>query len=260
MSKLAQLVSLFPEDNYPHRPNIEIVRRISEIDNVVSGTKEELQVLLKELEDKNRDSWALGNEHSWQNFAGSHFAPIPHHDGEQFINYDELLVEHRRRFEMVANIFSEDKVTFQDGKVKTVHRALRKSKKFDDKHVPDLTRLRIVSPNLDALEKSKLKLTERMQLAQILSSNCYWNGHKMSYPTPFRGVVTAWCGIEPEPPINYLATEVQFITEKVSAVMELNHPFDVAQILDYPDEDSRDYVTSLFLKASILDFQERFCE
>lgn len=258
MSKLAQLVSLFPEADYPRRPCIETVMKISEIDKAVEGRREELQLLLKSLEDKNRDSWSLGNEASWQNFVGSHYAAVPHHDGEKFIDLDELIAEHRKRFAMVAEIFSDDEVTFQDGKVKTVHRALHKSRKFDHKHVPDLTRLRVISPTLDCLERSKSKLTEQMKLAQISSSNCYWNGHKLSYPTPFRGVVTAWCGMDSEPKTNYLATEVQFITERVSAPMELNHPFDVTQVLNYPDEDAKDYVTCLLLKASILDFQEKF--
>ena len=215
-------------------------------------------MLLKDLEDKNRNSWSLGNEASWQNFVGSHYASVPNHDGEKFIELDELIVEHRRRLSMVADILSEDKVTFQDGKVKTVHRALYKSRKFNDQHVPDLTRLRVICPTLDGLESSKSKLVGQMQLEQVSSSNCYWNGHKMSYPTPFRGVITAWCGIDGELPINYLATEVQFITERTSAVIELNHPFDIAQVLNYPDEDAKDYVTCLLLKASIIDFQEKF--
>ena len=39
MSKLDQLVSLFPGADYPLKPCIETVRRISEIDKAITGEK-----------------------------------------------------------------------------------------------------------------------------------------------------------------------------------------------------------------------------
>jgi hypothetical protein len=66
------------------------------------------------------------------------------------------------------------------------------------------------------------------------------------------------CGMDARNPADQIATEVQMVTERVRALIDLEHHFNVSQIFEYPDEAARDYVYSLMLKASILDFQERF--
>jgi hypothetical protein len=88
--------------------------------------------------------------------------------------------------------------------------------------------------------------------------NHYSINVRKKYITPFRGVNTVWCGEDENNERDVISTEIQLMTQRVRSIAYIDHPFNVSKSLQYPDDESRDYVYSLLAKASILDFQERF--
>lgn len=266
MSQLDKIIRLFPQDGCPPRPNAEVVKRICAIDRAVRVNRSKLEQTLAEAEDKNRDQWALGGNSSWSGFDYTPFARFPEYDGGGYRDLEILMEVHRSRYKIVEQIFADQDVTIVDGGIKNLDKSMVKLyRRFQNGrtiHCPDLTRLRLVAPGLASLDEAYLRLLQCMKgrgLIQVANFNHY-SGAVRKYPTPYRGVLTVWCGFNKENPLHTIATEIQLITERVSDVTHIDHPFNVAQSLNYPDAQSRDYVYGLMRKASILDFWERFSE
>lgn len=261
MSQLERIIRLFPEGG-PAKPAPEVVAKICAIDMAVHGTRTELERVLSELENENRHGWELGNEHSWNNFDGTPFARFPEYDDAGYKDRETINAIHGDRLKTVAQIFAGQSLLLEDGGLKTF---LRSKKKLDRRrelgradHCPDLSRMRLIVPGLVGLDDAHNRLLRHMPLQQVGNFNHYSLNIGKKYPTPFRGVLTNWCGLDEKNASDQIATEVQLVTERVRAIMDLDHPFNVAQVLEYPNEATRDYVYGLMLKASILDFQERF--
>lgn len=261
MSQLERIIRIFPEGGLA-KPAPEVVAKICAIDTTIHGARVELERVLNELEHSNRDGWILGNERSWNDFDGTPFARFPDYDEEGYSDSTALLTIHRDSLETVAQIFADQSVVIEDGGLKTFVRA---KKKLDRRrelgrsdHCPDLSRIRLVVSGLAGLDDVHDRLLGHMPLQQVGNFNHYSVNIGKKYPTPFRGVLTNWCGLDEKNASDQIATEVQLVTERVRTIMDLDHPFNVAQVLEYPDEETRDYVYSLMIKASILDFQERF--
>lgn len=261
MSQLDRIIGLFPEGG-PAKPTPEVILKICAIDEAIRATRTELEGILKDLEDQNRDGWSLGNERSWNHFDGTPFARFPEHNADGYADPSSLLEIHTARYKTVAQIFADQHAAIEDGGLKTFVRA---KKKLDRRrklgradHCPDLSRVRLVVPGLADLDQAHGRLLSHAPLQQVGNFNHYSVNIGKKYPTPFRGVLTNWCGLDWQNANDQIATEVQLVTERVRTIMDLDHPFNVAQILEYPDKEARDYVYSLMLKASILDFQERF--
>ncbi len=261
MSQIDRIIRLFPEGG-PTKPAPEVVAKICAIDDAIRGTRTDLEEILKELEDTNRDSWSIGSELSWNNFDGTPFARFPEHDDGEYTELKTLLEIHRARYQTVAQIFVNQSATVEDGGLKTFARAKKKLNRRRElgraNHCPDLSRVRLVVPGLAGLDRTRDRLLRQMPLQQVGNFNHYSVNIGKKYPTPFRGVLMNWCGLDEKNASDQIATEVQLVTERVRAIMDLDHPFNVARVLQYPDEETLDYVYNLMLKASILDFQERF--
>lgn len=261
MSQLDKIIKLFPEGG-PAEPVPEVIAKICVIDNAIHATREDLEHILNELEGANRASWELGNNLSWNHYDGTPFARFPEHKEGSFSDLESLAEIHRERYVAVAQIFADQNVRIEDGGIKTF---LRSKKKLDRRreagrgdHCPDLSRVRLVVPGLAGMEDTYDRLSRHMPWRQVGNFNYYSLNIGKKYPTPFRGVLTNWCGLDEKNANDQIATEVQLVTERVRSIMDLDHPFNVAQVLEYPDEEARDYVYGLMLKASILDFKERF--
>jgi hypothetical protein len=263
MSQLNKIIGLFPEGG-PAKPAPEVIAKICAIDEAIRGTREELERVLQELENINRDNWNLGNMRWWNEFEGTKFARFPEHNENSFTDLVSLSEIHRARYATVAKIFVNQSVSIEDGGIKTFTRAKkkleRKRRLSRPDNCPDLSRVRLVVHGLTGLDDAYHRLLVYMPLRQVGNFSHYAvNGNMIKkYQTPFRGVLTNWCGFDEENASDQIATEVQLVTDRIRTVMDIDHPFNAAQVIKYPDEETKDYIYSLMLKASILDFQERF--
>ena len=263
MSQLERIINLFPEGG-PAKPTPEVIAKICAIDEAIHATRAELELVLNKLEDANRGNWRLGKELSWKRFEGTPFARFPEYDEEGYKDPETLFDIHGARHQTVLQIFADQNVVVEDGGLKTF---VRSKNKLDRRRelgmvdrCPDLSRVRLVVQGLAGLDDAHERLLVHMPpLLQLLNINHYSAVDMMKrYQTPFRGVLTSWCSIDAKNTNHEIATEVQLVTERVRAILDLDHPFNVAQVLQYPDEQAKDYIYSLMLKSSILDFQEQF--
>lgn len=276
MKPLDKIIKLFHENGIPI-PAPEHVAQTRTIDESLEGTDFELSRRLHVLEERNKHRWALGLSPSWSSYRGTPFAkwfdqekladkPIP--SKRRFFAKQEYLLftkkdivrEHRRRLAEITEILSDKTVAVEDGGLKSPERARNKAEWFgngDPQHCNDLSRLRVVVPGLDDLEIAYMTLQKQLRRQQISFSNFYCEpGWK--YDTPYRAVMSRWCGFDENSAEDLISTEVQIVTCRTRAVMDWNHPFEVSRKIQYPDYSSGVFVNSLILKASILDFQERF--
>ncbi len=265
-TRLEQLFTLIPPAEVSTKM-MEAAPTVEAIDAAVSGTRAELEAMLTDLENKIRSRWWLGAEAapSWDGYASTGVALVPPHSDTDYLNPSFLQQMHERRLAGIRTIFSEDAgVTIEDGDIKSFARVQKKLERLQrlgrPMLLPDLSRVRLIVPGLKALERVYLKLIHNISLEHIHFLNYYagdMDGGK--YKTPFRGVLTMWCEKNQTQEGGLYSTEVQLVTERVRAVMDLNHPFDVRQTADYPDDngETKDWLHSLFLKATILDFWEK---
>ncbi len=266
-TRLEQLFTLIPPAEVSTKM-MEAAPTVEAIDAAVSGTRAELEPMLAGLEKSMWSGWYLGSgaARSQGNYASTGSALVPPHSDMDYLNPNFLQQMHERRLAAIKAIFAEDDpwVTIEDGGIKSYARAQKKLERSQrlgrPQLLPDLSRVRLVAPGLSALEWAFVRLKDRMPLDRIALLNYYagdMDGGK--YKTPFRGVMTMWCEQNRAQEGGLYSTEVQLVTERVRAVMDLNHPFDVRQTAQYPEDngETKDWLHSLLLKATILDFWEK---
>jgi len=247
-------------ERYEPKFSAEEITRIKEIEGAVSGTRSELESLLKIIEEEIKNEWSLGRLPSWNKYEGTRFARVPEHNCGGFLIEGELDIIHLERLETVTEVIrGEAGVLLEDGGIKAIHRVIQKLTNRHRTHRPrqcsDLTRMRLVAVNLKKLEEAYKHISKKMPLNLVGIFNHYEESRTV-YGNPFRGINTVWCGLNKEDPNDQVATEIQFVTQRVRDVGLIDHPFNLSGIVEYPDQESRDYVISLMLKASILDMQE----
>lgn len=263
MPQLDDIIRVFPENGI-RQPSPEVIAKICAIDNAVHGTRDQLEDFLCKLESENRTKWQLGGDEAfWNGFERTPMARFPEHDGTQFTDIGSLLELHKNRYQSVVQIFDgQEGVSVEDGGIKSYMRAKKKLDKRRElgkpDHCPDLSRIRLVVSGLARMEEAYHRLRGNMPLQQIGTFSHYSKDIIKRYLTPFRGVNTTWGGDGLENPDDQIATEVQLVTDRVRTVVDLDHPFNVAKTLKYPNIDAEDYVHALMLKASILDFKAAF--
>lgn len=270
MSQLDRLLKLFP-DEIP-KPSEERIKAMRFIDAAVDGTRAELEALLAQLEhlyrpedaeESEMPQWMPAITPSWSSYLNTPLAPLPANDGREFLDLSFLQGIHEERLGIVRGLFEGDRdVLIEEGGVKTFHRANAKAERQRASgkvvHCPDVTRMRLVVPDLIVVDRVYSDLVSGAMaqgLYPIGLVNHYSLNVGKKYPTPFRGMGMILCG-EGESDRDSIATEVQILTARVRAVVDLDHPFNVAQTIPYPDDEARDWLFSLMLKASILDFKD----
>ena len=176
MSQLDRLLALFPAEM--PKPSEEAIAAIRIIDAAVEGTRAELEVLLAQLEGDCRPRWRLGGESSWSGFRDTPFASFPQNDGREFLDLSFLQGVHEERLGIVRGLFEGDRdVLIEEGGVKSFQRANVKAKRQRDLgkavHCPDVTRMRLVVPDLISLDRTFWVLVDELGLQHIATFNHY---------------------------------------------------------------------------------------
>jgi hypothetical protein len=216
--------------------------------------------------------YILYGDHYWQlgavlsPFNKSTLSPtreLMDFDNEGFKGMKMITEIHKQRLDIVRAIFEEDSnVEIEDGGVKSFARTVRKVERDGGTNVSDLTRMRLVFPDLGSLEKGYFMLENDMQLVRKTFFNHYHpetvSIAASKYDTSFAGVNTSWVDQKnlSSDLSRIIATEVQLVTRRVRDVMAVNHPFQVSQVINDPTEGIISYLTALMQKATILDFEE----
>lgn len=279
MDQLDRVIGLLEEHGY-EIPNDEQLAKIREMDEAVVGTREELESILKEFETKYKDYWSPLCTPSIR-YRHSNFFPEIDQLGE-YVQGDQLLGIHESRLNLfrtwLKGFAEKDYIILEDGGLKSVERAIQKRDKLRARGWPigclDLSRFRLVVPDLYCIEalfneirRSFLSLDsdfESLIIAnfysgEILNQETNERGPVIMKNSYYRSINFAFYSPQAEGVLEEsLSTEIQLITERMRFVSQLNHPFDVAKTIEYPDDEMRDYVNYLMLKASILDFREHF--
>ncbi|MFA6027902.1 MAG: hypothetical protein WC752_03170 [Patescibacteria group bacterium] len=250
-------------------PSPEDMAKINEIDAAVEGSDEELANRLQELSTKLSEKLEEMFGQSRGGYRGTTLAPLPENNGQQFTEIALITQEHQRRLDTIRNIVADlfPDVMIIDGGIKSVERALKKEEGYkkrhpantnDIAHCPDLSRIRLIASGLKEMSSLSYVIKNEMEGYGIIANyNRYSTNFGKKYETPFKGVIWNFCWEDDNKDLtDTMSTEVQLVTARVAAVMSLNHAFDVEQILEYPDQETKDRVNALFCKASILDLQE----
>ncbi len=180
-----------------------------------------------------------------------------------------ITLEHRKRVRQLALNAGRDiddgyVCWLEDGGIKSPERLAHKlSIKADKFLVGDISRLRYVTPSIADLYSTVYRLHHRLpellDLRLFAARGFYYPGDRSKkYASPFRGINTNW--IRPYAIKGNLAdtliTEIQIVTKRTRATMDLNHPFDVAKHIAYPSPEHQSWMHGVMMKASILDLTE----
>ena len=239
---LKDLIRLLPKG--APRPSKDHQIRIHMIDGAVQGYIEDLRARIALCEKDLLEITPIGK------FANEYsiYADVPERNRAN-------MAEHERRIRHLKRVLPEAKI--EDGKLKSAQRIKSKVQRLkaqgeDTPYICDFSRARIVSSNLEELEKTHSTLSRKLELEYLGGINRYGE-NKPKYQPGYRAVATYW--IMPEGPS--FMTEIQLVTENVRSIMDVNHAFDVTKKCEYPSTDHATWVSSLFYKASILDIEER---
>lgn len=239
------------------------VRLMREMDASIQGDNGELKERLETLQQTVRDfiSAIMQDIWTWET------------DGNTAFDVPELpnriiTLEHRKRVRQLTLNAGRDiddgyVCWLEDGGTKSPERLAHKlSIKADKSRVGDISRLRYVTPGIADLYSTVYRLHRRLpellDLRLFAVRDFYYQGDKSKYASPFCGINTNW--IRPYAIKGNLAdtllTEIQIVTKRTRATMDLNHPFDVAKHIAYPSPEHQDWMHGVMMKASILDLTE----
>ncbi len=261
MDSLGEAVGILAEGGLLVSPyKLSIIRGV---DQAVSGTVDGLRQRLYDLEEANRDQWSMGYLTLEDDLIGSVYGRV-----ESARVYDPQALQNLVFLRCAAVVDCLPRIltcTVESGGVKsfgrTDEKVARMMEEFGEANIPDLTRFRVITDGLVDLEVAVNAVRADYDM-RLLSGNNYYAGRgaRRKYGTPWRGINTVWGGFEwtAQEGCDAVTTEVQFISRRVWAVSEIDHPFNVAKVVEYPSEELRQYIRSLMLKASILDFEEAF--
>ena len=239
------------------------VRLMREMDASIQGDNEDLKERLEALQRTVRDFISAIMQDVWA------WEP----DGNTAFDVPELpnkiiMQEHRKRVRQLTLSAGRDidngyVCWLEDGGIKSPERLAHKlSVKADKSLVGDISRLRYVTPGIADLYSTvyrlHLRLPELLDLRLMAVRDFYDQGDKSKYASPFRGINTNW--IRPYAVKGNLAdtllTEIQVVTKRTRATMDLNHPFDVAKHVAYPSPEHQNWMHGVMMKASVLDLTE----
>jgi hypothetical protein len=182
----------------------------------------------------------------------------------------QLADEHQRRINILDGYFSphgrgtEDGCTFENGGLKSSSRLQEKilkktapSRKYPT--IADLSRLRVTTPNLSLMFHASSDITTLFGYEDIYPVEIFDHLSKSQptkYDTPLRSIHIIYQPEKVRGPTGRMLTEVQLVTRRMRAAMDLNHPFDVTKHLAYPSPEHRAWMHSVMMKAAILDYQD----
>jgi hypothetical protein len=260
---LEDLIAVIPDSIIkPTSSDLEVIQTL---DERIRGTREGLATYLKHLEDTSRNKWHLGSRASHRVGWGlsETFKPW---ESDDSTNLALLGSAHAVRFQNLKKVLDgiNGVTKIEDGGIKKVQRmntkVRRQVSEGYDPHIPDLSRMRVVCYGLKELEEAYFAwrgVANKYDLYENAAINYYTNG-KTKYNTPFRGLNTSWVTAgDPQKDLSHvMETEKQFVTNNVRATMSLNHPFDIAQDVNYPSPEHGEWTNNLLIKASIADFED----
>lgn len=152
----------------------------------------------------------------------------------------------------------------EDGGMKSSKRVFEKLREKTTPERPhpaltDLSRMRITVPDftsfslLNRIADDLLSERTNLWFVRVLA---WIFARQNKYDTPFRSMNAIMQGRRRDKPADRLLTEVQFVTRRMRAGTDLNHPFDVRKSVSYPSAEHKAWMHGVMLKASILDFRE----
>jgi len=121
------------------------------------------------------------------------------------------------------------------------------------KRVPDLTRGRFVMKNIKDVEKAATAIIHAVDLLVVGIWNLFLEKKWNPYETDFKAFVMAFITSYKED-FTKFSTELQFLTEASNAMANLNHPYDLAKVLEYDIAEDKEFVEILMKKVAIYDY------
>lgn len=234
----------------PTKLDLDCIEEITSSTNLYWDALEKQQHLLSE------ELFSTLQYFLWNSYINSPQQMISIPDFNKNWYVDDMMIhqEHNNRLEKIKSSILQQQLDHTpiiiDWWIKNPIRASIKIAKVW--YCPDFTRLRLICENLPWLAITYSKLIEDISwyLYQISNRNYYLDYHN-KYGTPRR-----WVNTSRNSKTNDMTTEVQFVTKRMNLCTNLNHPFDVAQTIDYKSEKSRRFIRNFIVKANILDLAD----
>lgn len=176
----------------------------------------------------------------------------------EYPNANQIQEEHHYRFNMIKEIIKEhcnNHIHIEDWWIKLISKSLEKINNMW--YCPDITRLRIIYPDLDSLLRShdtiRNLLSNKLELIQ---SNNYYRWYKSRYDSYRKSINTARYWLEQDRDLRDISTEIQFVTKRMMVAWWINYPFDVSKLVKYPSEEHKKTLETFMIKTTVLDLSE----
>jgi|GEM_PF-6702473 len=183
---------------------------------------------------------------------------------------EDIIAEHRRRIALVSSLFAQERfshLTWEDGGTKSRKRLEQKiaaKTKPERPHpvITDMSRIRVVVPELPIMVRNITRTAEslysdtsKLRVVEII--DWFYQTTLSKYDTPLRCANVIFQPYKPQNTPATLCTEIQFVTRRMRAGMDLNHPFDVTKQLAYPSEEHKAWMRTVIMKAALLDYRSQ---
>lgn len=183
-----------------------------------------------------------------------------------------IMVEHQRRIAQIRTLvsdnlfFTDNACSLEDGGTKSKQRLVEKiNQKISTERphptIMDISRIRVVVPKLPLMHRAIITLAEglyryndKMRIVDII--DWLYGLNLTKYQTPLRCANVIFQPYQPHGD-QRLLTEMQFVTRRMRAGMDLNHPFDVTKRLAYPSPEHKNWMHTVIMKAGLLDYQSQ---
>lgn len=184
---------------------------------------------------------------------------------------EEIIAEHQRRVTLVRSLFTHESFqhcTMEDGGTKSRKRveeklAVKTTPERPHPAIIDMSRMRVVVPELSMMSRTIVRMAEalywdRSQLRVVEILDWFYSDHEITkYATPLRCANVVFQPLMPHDTATTLLTEIQFVTRRMRAAMDLNHPFDATKRLAYPSEEHAAWMRMVMMKAALLDYRNQ---
>ncbi len=204
----------------------------------------------------------------------ANFPRFPEHHDEGFDRIEEIKQMHARRLavlkEMLRSPYEENVlghgVALEDGGIKTLERSLIKLQSRVERgkeadFLPDLSRARLICEDLSRAESVAVLLRKKFPFCLAIFNNFYQESARSArkQDTLYRSFTTVWTSRNHNSfgdCTDDYGTEIQILTRRMRAVMDLNHGLDISRTADYQSPEEKQHIERLFLGAALLDAEE----
>lgn len=257
-------------------------------ENQLKPTEEHLALLQEVDESVQRDYDAVYQESARvrdairayihpRTFKKAIFSSVPHpgHTKRSDPNFptaisEDIIAEHRRRIALVGSLFAQERfshLTWEDGGTKSQKRleqkiAAKTSPERPHPVITDMSRIRVIVPELPLMVRNIALTAEslywdtsKLRVVEII--DWFYRPTLSKYDTPLRCANVIFQPLKPQNTPATLCTEIQFVTRRMRAGMDLNHPFDVTKQLAYPSEEHKAWMHTVMMKAALLDYKSQ---